>query len=1021
MKKIYFTLLCVLLAGGIASAQNFYFPVWEEHFTESTSFSKWTVSTLDLVNKDSVWRWNEISDGQGHPGFITGEDKGIALVPANKARANTWLVSEGIPLQQGVAYTINFSGRTNSAANAHLSFYIGTNSTFIPNTPPDSLWVSPSSGANWTKREVTFTPTSTSTYYLGFHAWTTSTSTNAYIGVDGISVNAPTTNNITLIPSFPSPYTQIPISQNKVIAKAANTSSAPSTNVTLSATVNTTTPVGPTSPGATVSGTDTTELSIADVPYIKGDNTVNYALAATADQYAGDNTATHTFKGTSVVYATDALAYNVEFSGTTDKDTLGNIYKIVTPTKLTGVALGAGYHGTNVNTFDIILYRLKNGNEIDGEPVFTQTLTKDAAFGLYTFPVSQAGGIVLTEGDYFLAVATDGKTSAGIAGATAAVTGQKRAKKAGNTVVEGTSQGTYALRLLLEASDKTATVTPVSPIPEHNSVFLQWTKSSDDVYQSKVVLTPASGAATTYYTYADTITVSNLPLETEFTWSVTPFYDALHEGALVEGTPFTTLADPAVFTSENFNGNSFPPSLSWTSYGVTSGGSADDDAKWTAETDGSTPTATPIEGSKFIQFNSSTLTAGHKGVLITPEFTYVAGQQFSFWAYRDAANVDKADSLNIYLTTRTDITDLTPIATVYRNNTLKPAETAAGWYYYTVDLTDAEAGSQYRIALEGVSDNGGNIYVDGISVHAPFPAVTYNATSPADDDADVALSGYLTVTFGQDLPVFGNTVGAFSEEIAQKLITIKDNATSASIEVTAGRSDERTLRINHAAPFIASTTYNVHVPKAAIPGLTTDVDWSFTTIDALAITAHTPAADATDVTVADSTLTVTFNRAPNLSNAAPGSITLKAAAEEEGVHPQNVVRNVEGTVATIIFPHKFAYNTVYTVTIPGSALANASESLRDTTWTFTTEVEPLSSLNVVKASSAVYPILSQGTITVNTTSYATVKVADFSGKVLAVYSSTGHLPINLNYANGLYLIVVENGEGVTTHKVVLQK
>jgi hypothetical protein len=75
----------------------------------------------------------------------------------------------------------------------------------------------------------------------------------------------------------------------------------------------------------------------------------------------------------------------------------------------------------------------------------------------------------------------------------------------------------------------------------------------------------------------------------------------------------------------------------------------------------------------------------------------------------------------------------------------------------------------------------------------------------------------------------------------------------------------------------------------------------------------------------------------------------------------------------------------------------------------------------INAASTVFPTLTRGSVTVNTVSNATVKVMDTAGRVLATYQSTGQLPIDLNYAGGVYFIVVENGKAVTTHKVVLQR
>lgn len=68
----------------------------------------------------------------------------------------------------------------------------------------------------------------------------------------------------------------------------------------------------------------------------------------------------------------------------------------------------------------------------------------------------------------------------------------------------------------------------------------------------------------------------------------------------------------------------------------------------------------------------------------------------------------------------------------------------------------------------------------------------------------------------------------------------------------------------------------------------------------------------------------------------------------------------------------------------------------------------------------VYPTLSRGTVHVTTSAAATVTVRDLSGRALAAYQSTGNLSVSMNYANGLYLIGVNNG-ATSVYKVVLQK
>ena len=69
----------------------------------------------------------------------------------------------------------------------------------------------------------------------------------------------------------------------------------------------------------------------------------------------------------------------------------------------------------------------------------------------------------------------------------------------------------------------------------------------------------------------------------------------------------------------------------------------------------------------------------------------------------------------------------------------------------------------------------------------------------------------------------------------------------------------------------------------------------------------------------------------------------------------------------------------------------------------------------------VFPTFSTGKLTVSTPNEAKIKVTDFSGKTLASYFSTGNLTIELNYDNGIYLILIETEGSTESQKVVLQR
>jgi hypothetical protein len=65
--------------------------------------------------------------------------------------------------------------------------------------------------------------------------------------------------------------------------------------------------------------------------------------------------------------------------------------------------------------------------------------------------------------------------------------------------------------------------------------------------------------------------------------------------------------------------------------------------------------------------------------------------------------------------------------------------------------------------------------------------------------------------------------------------------------------------------------------------------------------------------------------------------------------------------------------------------------------------------------------LSNGSLNISTGTKAKVTVLDISGRTLARYSFNGNLTIDLNYADGLYIILVDNGIAVSSHKVLLKK
>jgi hypothetical protein len=713
MKKIYLILLSVLLMSSAAIAQNV--TLWQEQFTDQDAFDQWTTFSTGT----NPWAW----DGGTTPTAGGPTDNGKALV-ASAVNNNAWLVSPGKQLKGGVTYTLRFWKRLSSvnANGGHLAVYVGTNSSSFAQS--DSLYNVTSN----TRADVsfTFTPASDDTYYIAFHGW--SGTTASYIMVDEIRMEGPANNNLTVLPQFPYPYKQIPVSQKSIFAQVKNVGLASQTNVVFSAELNSAN-VGSSSPISSLAVGATGDFSLTSgIVFNGGANTVVYAVSqAETDDVPADNTVTHTFTGTSIVYATDDVASiaptsdnTVSFSKTT-----GNIYKITDPITLTGVAAGFGFHGAYSLTSTIALYRLSGNLTVEETPIFTKQVTRPSAGGIYNFTLDAP--VSLTPGDYFLAFEYGGSN---IGPAKYSVTPSNYYVKDGNTLTVGAVQNSgLVLRLVLQ-SEGACTVVPVpaAPAPGNYSAVLSW--ESDPAYQYKVVLT-YGGNSQEYITTNKTITINGLPSGENFTWTVAAMCDLTTTATSVAGAPFTTLPCPE-FVSEGFNGT-FPPSECWIS-------TSTNNTPWKQVSTGLYPNCNPHEGAGMIQYNAyAGAYNNQRGVLVTPAFTHTDHLALSFWLYRDNGYNNNAEKVNIYLSETTDITGLTPVKTFSRSRTQDPVEAADGWYQYHVTL-QGDAGEKYHVAIEGVGANGNNIYLDEIAV---------------GDYVDVADAGVTAVT----TPVSGINLG----------------------------------------------------------------------------------------------------------------------------------------------------------------------------------------------------------------------------------------------------------------------
>jgi hypothetical protein len=263
---------------------------------------------------------------------------------------------------------------------------------------------------------------------------------------------------------------------------------------------------------------------------------------------------------------------------------------------------------------------------------------------------------------------------------------------------------------------------------------------------------------------------------------------------------------------------------------------------------------------------------------------------------------------------------------------------------------------------------------------------------------------------------FNKAIALTSTDVATSGITL--NGDNSLITTIALASSSKQLQIRHTA-LANETEYTVFIPASAIVGYSgPDITWSFTTISALTFTLS-PDRDATNIAL-NAPVVLTFNRVPLRPQGMSFSpITIKDADEQE------VTITVDWNTTTfdeVTLNHTepFALETVYTVNIPANSLVHANE-YSVINWSFTTT----NGLDVKKMDAPlnrVYPAITKGDLTVVAEQGSKVKVVDIAGKTLAIYQSTGsQFDIHLNYSNGLYIVVVENGKSTSAFKVVLQK
>ena len=275
--------------------------------------------------------------------------------------------------------------------------------------------------------------------------------------------------------------------------------------------------------------------------------------------------------------------------------------------------------------------------------------------------------------------------------------------------------------------------------------------------------------------------------------------------------------------------------------------------------------------------------------------------------------------------------------------------------------------------------------------------------TPESGAVNVSVRNQVAVSFNKAITL-GNTAG----------VTINGTAPSSVALGSSIDGINNQIRLNHAV-FEQGVEYTVVVPAGSVTGYDREITWKFTTVEPL-VPVVSPADGAVSVGI-NEPLTITFNRAPLRPIRPAGSITIEG---ENGIAIDVTSRswNAEGDVITIEHT-PFDNNILYTVTIPAGFIIDAGDYSQTITWSFTTGGTGIKDVtDPVK----VYPAITKGKLTINSEPGTKVKIVNLAGQTISVHQLSGNtLNLNLAFNSGVYLVILENNDRVSTHKIILQR
>lgn len=180
-------------------------------------------------------------------------------------------------------------------------------------------------------------------------------------------------------------------------------------------------------------------------------------------------------------------------------------------------------------------------------------------------------------------------------------------------------------------------------------------------------------------------------------------------------------------------------------------------------TSGSTPTATPHEGSQYMaRFYTYTNPEGGSADLVSPKLALSATDNVvSFWVFRNSNhNINRADRFNVYYNTEPKAEGGELLGTIHRCTFMEPVVADEDdWYEYSFNF-NSPTGYGF-IIFEGVSGYGWNLYLDDIfinSTNVDNEAPTLVSVKGSQEYADTEMNLKLRVHDASAMPATFNAV-----------------------------------------------------------------------------------------------------------------------------------------------------------------------------------------------------------------------------------------------------------------------